>query len=59
MALALLLEAAGAGYGPAAGDNGTGVAAAIALTRPLAADPPRNLTVELVLQGAGESEGLV
>ena len=58
LALALLLEAAGAGYGPAAGDNGTGVAIAIALTRALAADPPRNLTVELVLQGAGESEGL-
>jgi acetylornithine deacetylase/succinyl-diaminopimelate desuccinylase-like protein len=43
--------------GPAAGDNGTGVAAAIALTRTLAAEPPRNLTVELVLQGAGESSG--
>ena len=55
LALALLLEAAGAGYGPAAGDNGSGVAAAITLTRALAADPPRNLTVELVLQGAGES----
>jgi len=56
--LALLLEAAGAGYGPGAGDNGTGVAAAIAVTRALAADPPRNLTVDLVLQGAGESQGL-
>ena len=58
LALALLLEAAGAGYGPAAGDNGSGIAAAIALTQDLAADPPRNLTVELVLQGAGESQGL-
>jgi Peptidase family M28 len=58
LALALLLEAAAAGYGPAAGDNATGVAAAVALTRALAADPPRNLTVELVLQGAGESQGL-
>lgn len=56
--LALLLDAAGAGYGPAAGDNGTGAAAAIELTRVLAADRPRNLTVELVLQGAGDSEGL-
>jgi hypothetical protein len=58
IALALLLEAAGAGYGPAAGDNGTGVATALALSRTLAADPLRNLTVELVLQGAGDSEQL-
>ncbi len=56
LALALLLEAAGAGYGPGAGDNGTGVATAIALTRALAADPPRNLAVDLILQGAGDSE---
>ncbi len=58
VALALLLEAAGAAYGPAAGDNGTGVAVAIALARALAADPPGNLTVELVLQGAGDAEQL-
>ena len=58
LALALLLEAAGAGYGPAAGDNATGVAAAIALAQNLTADPPRNLTVDLVLQGAGESPGV-
>jgi GrpB-like predicted nucleotidyltransferase (UPF0157 family) len=56
LALALLLEAAAANYGPAAGDNGSGAAVAVALTRALAADPPRNLTVELVLQGAGEDE---
>jgi Peptidase family M28 len=56
LALALLLEAGSARYGPGAGDNATGVATAIALTRALAADPPRNLTVELVLQGAGDSE---
>ncbi len=56
LALALLLEAAAANYGPAAGDNATGTAAAVALTRTLAADPPGNLTVELVLQGAGEDE---
>ncbi len=56
LALALLLDAASAGYGPGAGDNGTGVATAIALTAALAANPPRNLTVELILQGAGDAE---
>jgi hypothetical protein len=58
LALALLLEAAAAGYGPGAGDNGTGVAIAIALAGALAANPLRNLTVELVLQGAGDGEQL-
>jgi hypothetical protein len=58
LALALLLEAAGAAYGPAAGDNGTGVDAAIALTQALMVDPPESLSVELVLQGAGESPGV-
>jgi hypothetical protein len=56
VALALLLEAAAANYGPSAGDNATGSALALALTRVLAADPPRNLHVELALQGAGEDE---
>jgi hypothetical protein len=56
LALALLLEAAAAGYGPAASDNATGTAAAIALANALKAGPPRNLTVELVLQGAGEGQ---
>jgi hypothetical protein len=58
LALALLLEAAAASYGPAAGDSATGTAVAVELTRALAADPPKNLTVELVLQGAGEDEQL-
>jgi hypothetical protein len=58
LALALLLEAAASGYGPAAGDNGAGTAAAIALVHALAAAPPRNLAVQLVLQGVGDSEGL-
>jgi Peptidase family M28 len=56
LALALLLEAAAANYGPAAGDNATGTAVAVELSRALVADPPGNLTVELVLQGAGEDE---
>ncbi len=56
LALALLLEAAASDYGPPGGDDATGGDNAIALSRALAAEPPRNLTVELVLQGAGEDE---
>jgi hypothetical protein len=54
LALALLLEAAVATYGPAANDNATGAAVAIALTNALKAGAPRHLSIELVLQGAGE-----
>lgn len=52
--LAVLVELAGGGFGPAAGDNASGVAVAVALVRALDAAPPRNLAVELVLQGAGD-----
>lgn len=55
LALALLLELAGAPAGPAAADNATGAAVAISLMRALDAAPPRRLAVELVLQGAGEA----
>ena len=54
LALALLLEAAAASYGPAANDNASGAAVAVALANALRTGPPRNLDVELVLQGAGE-----
>ncbi len=54
LALALLLELAGAQYGPGAGDNASGVGVALALTRALDVAPPRRLTVEVVLQGAGD-----
>jgi hypothetical protein len=53
LALALLLEAGAAAYRPAANDNASGTAVAIALANALRAGPPRNLAVELVLQGAG------
>ncbi|HKO28316.1 MAG TPA: M28 family peptidase, partial [Solirubrobacteraceae bacterium] len=56
LALALLLEAAAATYGPAANDNATGTAVAIALANALKAGAPHNLSVELVLQGAGEGQ---
>jgi hypothetical protein len=56
LALALLLEAGAASYGPAANDNASGAAVAIALANALKAGPPRHLTVELVLQGAGEGQ---
>ena len=54
LALALLLELAIADFGPGAGDNASGVAAALAVTRALQAGPPRNLNPELLLQGAGD-----
>jgi hypothetical protein len=53
LALAALLELATADYGPAANDNGSGTATAMALVRALDAAPPRNMQVDLVLQGAG------
>jgi hypothetical protein len=58
LTLALLLELASSDVGPAAGDNATGVAVAAALVRALDAAPPRHLSVELVLQGAGDTTGL-
>lgn len=58
LALALLLELASAGFGPAANDNASGIAAAIALARALDAAPPPRLAVELVLQGAGDGSAL-
>lgn len=54
IALALLVDLATAEFGPSANDNATGVAAAIALVQALDAAPPRSLSVELVLQGAGD-----
>ena len=58
LALALLAELAASAPGPAAGDNATGVAVAIALARALDASPPRNLAVDVVLQGAGDGQML-
>jgi hypothetical protein len=58
LVFALLIELAGSAPGPAAGDNATGVAVAIALARALDASPPQNLAVDVVLQGAGDGEML-
>jgi hypothetical protein len=55
IAFALLVELGTAPSGPAAGDNGAGTGVALALVRALDAAPPRELDVELVLQGAGEA----
>jgi hypothetical protein len=54
LTLALLLELASSEFGPGAGDNASGVAVALALTRALDFSPPRNLEVEVVLQGASD-----
>ena len=58
LALALLLELSSAEFGPSAGDNGSGVAVAIALARALDAAPPHRVSVELVLEGAGDGPGI-
>ncbi len=57
LGFALLLDLATSRFGPAASDNGSGVAAALALVRALDSAPPRHLAVDLVLQGAGDGEG--
>jgi hypothetical protein len=54
LTLALLLELASSEFGPGAGDNASGVAVALALARALDFSPPRNLEVEVVLQGASD-----
>jgi Peptidase family M28 len=56
--VAALVELGTAGYGPAATDNASGTAVAIAVAGALDAAPPRHLSVELVLQGAGDPEML-
>jgi Peptidase family M28 len=55
---ALLLDLAGASWSPAAGDNASGVAVAIALVSALDAAPPPGVAVDIVLAGAGESGGI-
>jgi len=56
LSFALLLELATADWGPAAGDNATGVAAVLALGRALDSGPPAHVDLELLLTGAGDGE---
>jgi hypothetical protein len=58
LALALLLEQASAAFGDKENDNASGIAAAIALVKALDAAPPRHLNIDLVLQGAGDGDGI-
>jgi hypothetical protein len=58
LALALLADLASSGYAPAANDNASGVAVALALVRALDAGPPLNTVPELVLTGAGDGDGI-
>lgn len=60
IAAASLAERAGAPFGPAAGDNATGVAAVLELARSLDAEPLAEAAVHVVLTGAGDgqNEGL-
>ena len=56
--VAALVELGSAGYGPSAIDNASGTAVAVAVAGALDAAPPRHLSIELVLQGAGDPEML-
>lgn len=58
LALAVLLELASSEFGPAAADNGTGVAAVISVALALDAAPPAEAAVEVVLSGAGDGSGI-
>jgi hypothetical protein len=57
IAASLLLEQATSSVSPAAGDNASGVAAAVALTGALDAAPPSHLIIDVVLQGASDGDG--
>ncbi len=54
IALAFLVDLAAANPGPAASDNASGTAVALALAAALDAAPPPGLAVDVLLQGAGE-----
>jgi phosphatidylglycerophosphate synthase len=58
LALAMLLELASSEFGPAAADNGSGVAAVMSIARALDAAPPAQAAVEIVLAGAGDGSGI-
>jgi hypothetical protein len=58
LAIALLTELASSPIGPAASDNASGVAVALALARVLDVAAPRALRVDVVLAGAGEGGGI-
>jgi hypothetical protein len=55
LAIALNLDIARSPAVPGANDNGSGVAAALALARAFAAHPPRNVDLEIALVGGEES----
>jgi hypothetical protein len=58
IAVALLVEQGSATPTPGMNDNASGTAAAIALIKALDAAPPKNLAVDLVLEGAGDGSHL-
>lgn len=57
LAVAALLDITLSDPSPAAGDNASGVAVALALAAALDRRPPKSLAVEVVLAGAGEGPG--
>ncbi|HLY48900.1 MAG TPA: hypothetical protein VKR21_06870 [Solirubrobacteraceae bacterium] len=55
LGFALLLELGTGRWSPAAGDNGSGVAAAVEVADALLATPPKHLQVEIALTGAAQT----
>ena len=58
LASASLAERGGAPYGPAAGDNASGITAVLQLARSLDAEPLAEAAVHVVLTGAGDGQGI-
>jgi hypothetical protein len=58
LALALLVELGSSGYATAASDNASGTAVALALASALDVAPPGRIAVDVVLQGAGDGQGI-
>jgi peptidase M28-like protein len=56
--LAFLIDLSVANFSPAANDNASGAALALALAQALDANPPPGIAVDVLLHGAGEGGGI-
>ncbi len=58
LTLAFLIDLSVANFSPAANDNASGAALALALAQALDANPPPGIAVDVLLHGAGEGGGI-